>query len=86
MILIDMNMPRSCAACDFLKVPDTTDYFQCIPDGRYMYDEDKIWMTEKRPNWCPLKAIPGQKTAGDNHIPLKWQFAKGAYCEDGTNN
>ena len=54
MIQIDMPMPKNCAACIFLKVPATTDYFQCIPDGRYMYDDDKVWMTEKRPNWCPL--------------------------------
>ena len=20
-----------------------------------MYDEDKVWMTEQKPNWCPIK-------------------------------
>ena len=72
MIQIDMDMPRNCASCIFLKSTTTTYCFQCIPDGRYMYEEDKTWMTEQRPNWCPLREQNERKMVGTNHIPLKW--------------
>lgn len=56
-IQINMEMPKCCAECDLLKVYEGKNCFKCLPDGRYMYDQDKIWMTEQRPNWCPLKEI-----------------------------
>ena len=58
MIKIDIPMPCCCAECRLLRIPDKKEYFQCMPDGRYMYDEDKVWMTEQRPNWCPLIDVP----------------------------
>ena len=49
-----MPAPKCCAECRLLRASERKDYFQCLPDGRYMYDEDKTWMTEQRPDWCPL--------------------------------
>ena len=53
MIRIDMQMPENCASCMALRIEK--DFCQCLVDGRYLYEDDKTWMTEQRPNWCPLK-------------------------------
>lgn len=53
MVLIDMDMPKNCVECPCLRIEK--DFSQCRADGRYMYDEDKVWMTEQRPNWCPIR-------------------------------
>ena len=56
MILLDMDMPKSCAECRLLQVASGMRQFcKCLPDGRYFDDNDKEWMINQRPNWCPLK-------------------------------
>ena len=57
MIYIDIKMPNNCAECPVLYIAKNKDCFQCLIDRRFMYEEDKVWMTETRPNWCPLKEV-----------------------------
>lgn len=47
MIVIDMDMPKSCEKCKFFDGED-----MCYVDGTYAINPSRISV---RPSWCPIK-------------------------------
>ena len=47
MIVIDMDMPKSCEKCKFFDGED-----MCYVDGTYALNPSRISV---RPSWCPIK-------------------------------
>ena len=47
MIVIDMDMPKSCEKCEFFDGED-----MCYIDGTYALNPSRISV---RPSWCPIK-------------------------------
>ena len=47
MLIIDMDMPKSCEKCEFFDDEDT-----CYIDGTYALNPNRI---RYRPSWCPIK-------------------------------
>ena len=47
MIVIDMDMPKSCEKCEFFDGED-----MCYVDGTYALNPSRI---SDRPSWCPIK-------------------------------
>ena len=73
-----MGMPKDCPFCPmahFNKL-DALTGCDAVPGKRYVKnDEAKYWLSDKRPDWCPLVEVPKPQnrpaTWGDVYDSLK---------------
>lgn len=59
-----MDMPESCFGCNFMYCDEESDPETC----QAMETARDIDLIEDRPDWCPLRELPGKK---DTHTTLE---------------
>lgn len=68
MVLIDMEMPKSCSECPFVRRPELVsakerglyEYISCCNKAPDEIDDpwrSIIWQSKNRETWCPLKPV-----------------------------